>query len=258
MSYGLYLSAAGALSSMHRQDVLANNLANMNTVGFKPDQVVSRQRLPERLESPNGYVDPKWMLEQLGGGQFIDPTRVNMMQGDLVSTGNDLDVAISGDGMFVVAGATGTGPEHVRMTRDGRFTLNEAGELVMAANGRRVLDTGNQPIELTPGVPVRIDTAGGVRQNGAIVATLQLVDAPPGTLVKEGENLMRYADGETPTPRPFTGRLEQGHTEASAVDPIMTMNGMMAAAKSAQSNLKMMQYHDQLLGQVFNTFGRVA
>ena len=59
MNYGLYLSAAGTLSSMFRQDVIANNLANLNTVGFKPDMVYNRQRLPERLESaapvhPNG------------------------------------------------------------------------------------------------------------------------------------------------------------------------------------------------------------
>jgi len=258
MSYGLYLSAAGALSSMHRQDVFANNLANMNTVGFKPDQVVTRQRLPERLESPQGFVDPKWMLEQLGGGQFIDPTRVSMMQGDLVATGNDLDVAISGEGLFVVAGPDGAAPGDTRMTRDGRFTLNDAGQLVMAASGRRVLDTEGAPIELAPGVPVTIDAAGGIHQGGALVATLRLVDVSAGTLVKEGNDLLRFADGERPATRPFTGRLEQGHTEASAVDPILTLNGMMAAAKSAQANLKMMQYHDQLLGQAFNTFGRVA
>ncbi len=258
MSYGLYLSAAGALSSMHRQDVLANNLANMNTVGYKPDQVITRQRLPERLESPHGFVDPKWLLEQLGGGHFVDSTRVMVGQGDLVATGNDLDLAIKGDGLFVVEGRGGTAPEHMRMTRDGRFTLNDDSELVMAATGRRVLDIDNRPITLTTGAPVTIDAAGGVRQGGAVVAELRLVNAPAGALVKEGENLLRFADGQRPTPGPVTGRLHQGHTEASAVDPIMTLNAMMAAAKSAQSNLKMMQYHDQLLGQAFNTFGRVA
>ncbi|MCP3905586.1 MAG: flagellar basal body protein, partial [Planctomycetes bacterium] len=58
--------------------------------------------------------------------------------------------------------------------------------------------------------------------------------------------------------RPFRGSIIQGHIESSAVDPIITMNSMISAAKTAQANLKMMQYHDQILGRTFNTFARVA
>src|SRR5262245_52880288 len=61
MNYGLYLSASGALTSLHRQDVLANNLANINTVGFKPDMVTTRARLAERLESPGAPIDPQFL-----------------------------------------------------------------------------------------------------------------------------------------------------------------------------------------------------
>ena len=57
MNYGLYLSANGALTSMYRQDVVANNLANLQTVGFKPDMVATRQRLPQRLEDPSAMAD---------------------------------------------------------------------------------------------------------------------------------------------------------------------------------------------------------
>jgi len=258
MNYGLYLSAAGALSSMHRQDVLANNLANMNTVGFKPDVVFARQRLPERIESAGeigSFVDPKQMLEQLGGGQFIEPTGTSFKQGHLVQTDNDLDLAIEGDGLFVV----GDGAGNPRLTRDGRFTLNASGELVMAATGMNVLDVNNRPIRLDRSAPVRFDSDGTINQNGAAVGRLQIIATPDATqLTKLGDNLLAQADGRPLSRRPFDGRVLQRYTESSAVDPIITMTAMMAAAKAAQSNLKMMQYQDQILGQVFNTFAKVT
>ena len=73
-----------------------------------------------------------------------------------------------------------------------------------------------------------------------------------------GGNMLRLKDGAAASLPPFTGRLRQGYTEGSAVNAIMTMNNLMSAAKAAQGNLKMMQYHDQVLGRNFNTFGRVA
>ncbi|MHC4590466.1 MAG: flagellar basal body protein [Planctomycetota bacterium] len=80
MNYGLYLAASGALTNIHRQEVITNNLANATTAGFKPDMVYARQRLPERLESGAG-TDPKELLEQLGGGTALMPTRLDLSQG---------------------------------------------------------------------------------------------------------------------------------------------------------------------------------
>jgi flagellar basal body rod protein FlgG len=258
MNYGIYLSAAGALSSMHHQDVLANNLANMNTVGFKPDSVNTRQRLPERLESPGHFADPKLMLERLGGGLFVHPTHVDVSPAELTETGNDLDLALDGDGMFVVE-SRGGGADRLRLTRDGRFTLNGRGELVMSASGNRVLDTSGRPIRLDPRATADFDADGSITQNGAVVAQLRVVPTPPAAaLVKVGDNLMRMDDPAALGRRPAAGRVIQGYTETSGVDPIRTMNSMISAAKRAQANLKMMQYHDHLLGQAFNTYGRVA
>jgi len=259
MNYGLYLSAAGALSSMHRQDVLANNLANMNTVGFKPDRVDTRQRLPERLESPDTFASPQLLLERLGGGLLVQPTRIELKQGNLITTDNDLDLALEGPGLFVVGSGYGGDDRDVRFTRDGRFTLNARGELVMAANGMNVLDAGRRPIHLDPASPVRIDPAGTILQNGAAVAQLGVVDAPdPADLVKQGDNLMRLADNAATPPRTASGRVRQGYTESSAVDPVMMMNAMMTAAKAAQGNFRMIQQHDHIIGQTMNTFARVA
>lgn len=269
MNYGLYLSAAGALTNMHRQDVMANNLANVNTVGFKPDEVTFSTRLAERLD-PGALsmmggepADPQWMLERLGGGQWIAPSRVDLRQGALTRTGNDLDVAIQGDGFFVIDGSrNGTGgAENLRLSRDGRFTRNSDGELVMAANGHRVLDVDNEPIVLDDQGMITVDARGNISQNGQTVATLGFVNvANAGALKKDGDNLMRVEGrgGRQLQDAPLASAIKQRHVEDSAVDAITALNQMTNASKAVQANITMMQYHDNILGQVINTYGRVA
>ena len=259
MNYGLYLSAAGAQAGLFRQDVIANNLANLNTTGFKPDMVTARQRLPERLENPGSFADPQLLLEQLGGGKFLMPTTIQLKQGQLTTTGNDLDLAMEGEGFFVVSDGKGTGNDHVRLTRDGRFTLNRAGELVMTGTGLKVLNENDQPIRLDRHAKMAIDPDGAIRQDGTIVARIQISAQPSAAdLIKAGDNLLRLNPESSFVRSSGDARLHQGFLESSAVDPITTLTAMIAATKSVQSNVKMMQYHDQMLGQVVNTFGRVA
>ncbi len=135
MNYGLYVSAAGALSNLHRQDVITNNLVNVETIGFKPDMVVFRQRLPQRVSS-GAPIEPQLLLERLGGSPTLNPTHLDLTQGSLIDTGDDLDLAINGEGFFVVKSADG----QMRLTRDGRFTMDARGTLVTAGGGLQVLD----------------------------------------------------------------------------------------------------------------------
>jgi flagellar basal body rod protein FlgG len=260
MNYGLFLSAGGTLASLHRQDALANNLANLNTAGFKPDAVHFRARLPERLEaiSSAALADPQFLLEQLGGGTLTEPTHINFRQGELAQTGNDLDVAIQGDGFFVVSDGLNAGDGNsIRFTRDGRFSRNAGGELIMASTGYRVLDQSNQPVVLNRSGPVRIDSNGTVYQGAQSVGTLQIATvADRRAIVKEGANLLRIAGGAKP--QAAIGIVRQGHVESSGVDPILAMNQMINASKAVQANATMMQYHDHILGQAVNTLGRVA
>ncbi|MCH7848627.1 MAG: flagellar hook-basal body protein [Planctomycetes bacterium] len=256
MNYGMYLAATGVLTSMYRQDVLANNLANVNTVGFKPDVVYTRLRLPERLES--GGASPQQLLERLGGGHLLSPTRLDLTQGSLTDTGNDLDLAIEGEGFFVVR-STGPGDEQLRLTRDGRFTLNRAGELVMAGTGMSLLDTENQPIRLDRTATVHVRSNGELVQDGKVRATLRIAAATDQSqLSKLGNNLLTVNSNDPQALRPADGRLLQRHLESSAVNPVMMLNAMISASKAASANLKMMQYHDHMIGQAVNTLGRVA
>lgn len=258
MNYGLYLSAAGALTSLHRQDVIANNLANMNTVGFKPDMATTRQRLPERIEDLT-FTDPQYLLEKLGGGLFSNPTMIQLSQGSLMETGNSLDLALQGDGFFVVSDGSGTGGEHLRLTRDGRFMLNADGQLVMAGTGMKVLNENDQAITLDRKSPIMIDQDGTIRQNDQVVDRIQIAAQPePELLVKAGDSLFRIADGESYNPGLGEASVHQGFLEASSVDPISTLTAMIAATKAVQANAKMMQYHDNTLGQVMNTFSRIS
>ncbi len=260
MNYGLYLSAGGMVHNLMRQDILANNLANANTTAFKPDTIYAQQRLPERLESPTLDVPPQEMLERLGGGVTGQRALVGTMQGNLEATRQPLDVAIDGEGYFVVRGNTrgGAAATETLLTRDGRFTLNERGELTMSSGGGRVLDRSDRPIRLDSTGPVTIKGSGEVIQHDRIIGILQIA-APrdPAALTKEGEGLMRLPGGADQR-RPAKGSLVQGHIEASAVDPIITLNDLINATKAVQANARLMQYHDHIMGQAINTLGRVA
>ena len=257
MNYGLYLAAAGALDATYRQSVLTNNLVNSETTGFKPDMVFGRQRLPERLSAGSfgAGVNPQLMLEMLGGSPTLSPAHIDLTQGGLVATGNPLDVALNGEGFFVVQDADGK----LRLTRDGRFTMDANGQLVMANNGMAVLDVRNRPIRLDRNLAVEINSRGDVEQAGTVVATLRVTQpTDPTDLVKIGGNLLRSDSLPAPSTRANTGRVVQGHIENSAVDAITLLKDLVGAAKSFGANIKMMQYLDHIMGQAINTFGRVT
>ncbi|HWB19939.1 MAG TPA: flagellar hook-basal body protein [Phycisphaerales bacterium] len=257
MNYGLYLSASGVLNSMYRQDVQANNLANINTVGFKPDIPVVKERLTAREEAGGMPGDIQNILEQLGGGLFGDQTRVSTAQGSLLQTTQPFDLALNGNGFFTVSDGNGT--NEVRLTRDGRMGLNDQGELVMMATGNPVLDTGGGRIKLDPTKDLVVNSDGTIRQGGAKIAKLRIAGvSDPRMLVKRGNNLLSVNDPTALADATSTTKVQQGYTEDSATDPVMTLNEMINAARAAQANAQLMQYHDHVMGEAVNSLGRVG
>ncbi|MFK7960573.1 MAG: flagellar hook-basal body protein [Phycisphaerales bacterium] len=255
MKYGMYLAAAGALGSMYRQDVLSNNLANLNTVGFKPDSVVMQQTAPERIQS-GAMTPPKLVLEQLGGVVQSAPSRPNLTQGEVRNSANPFDMAIEGDGFFTVGG--GDDPADIRLTRDGRMTRDTTGQLVTITGGLPVLDDRGQPIMLAGQGDVTVDDQGFVSQGGQAVARIGLASPEQALdLKKVGANLFQLRDGAILSAERPAGRVRANSVEGSAVDPISTMTALMSAAKSANANIKMMQFHDYLTGQAVNVLGRI-
>lgn len=255
MNYGLWVSASGMFASMFRQDVAANNMANVNTAGFKPEMVSMRWRDPERIEDQLA-TDPKVLLEGLGGGLLVAPVHTNWdKQGNLWQTGNDLDVAIQGEGFLTFTTERGSGQERLRLGRDGRLTLNQEGYLVHAGTSMKVVGEGGETIQLGPD-PVTIHEDGSIEQNGAIVARIALVRAPAAGLRKAGSNMLCVAEGVEPTAA--TGRLRQGSVEGSAVDPIQALMEVTNATSAASSNARMVRIFDETLDAAINRFGRVA
>lgn len=260
MNYGLQISASGVLTSMYRQDVLANNLANMSTVGFKPDVPATMLRDPARLEDELGFLPSNELIERLGAGVLAAPNRVAFAQGALETTNRDLDLALEGDGFFVVrsSGPGGSG-EQIRLTRDGRFSLDASGRVVMATTGLPVLDTRNQPIVPPGDGPIGVAVDGTMTQNGEVFARLQIADVPDrSTLKKEGAGLFALSASGASSVTRIEGRVRQGALEGAAVNEIKAMMDVTSASRAAQTNIGMITYHDRLMERAINTFGRTA
>lgn len=259
MNYGLYLSGSGVTTNMYRQDVFSNNLANVHTVAFKPDLPDLRQRSPQAIESELGFEVSHRLLDRLGGGVLAGPQRFDMSTAPLTETGNPLDVALEQEGTFFAVRTedSQTGQQRIHLTRDGRFTRNDAGELVTGA-GAQVLDADDSPIVLARDATARIDPAGRVLQDGQPVARLQVARvAAPQQLEKRGANLFAFGAAD---PREIVSNpnVRAGFVEASGVDPITTLMRLIAATKSVASNAQMIRHHDNLMDHAVNRLGRVA
>lgn len=145
MIYGLYLSATGVMTSSHRIDVISNNLANSETSGFKRSLAHFRERPSEAVE--DGEIgSTNSLLDQVGGGIWASPTRMDMSQGALERSDSPLHLALAGSGFFGIGG-----DEQTRLTRNGNFMLDRSGRLVLSdGSGSPVLDAKQQPIRLDP------------------------------------------------------------------------------------------------------------
>jgi flagellar basal body rod protein FlgG len=245
------------LASMARQDVAANNLANVSTVAFKPDELMLRRRDAARIEDQLTSVPPKKLLERLGAGVMPLPTTTSFGQGALRITDSAHDLAIEGDGFFLVDSTRGG--QSPRLTRDGRLALGENGRLEQADDGSPVLSEQRRPIMLDPAAPFTVTRDGCVCQHGAEVARLALVQvSDTGMLRKETGGRFAWRDGDLPELDSADGRVVQGALEESAMNPIEAMLAVTAASSAAQSNARMLQIFDELMGKAITGLGRVA
>ena len=253
-TYGLWLSTAGLRVNEHRQALQANNMANVNTTGFKHDLAVVTQRPVESRESPegSGYAHP--VLDGLSGGLNVRPTYHNFRQGPIEWTGRPLDVAIEGDGFFAVREGNAT-----RYTRDGEFTLNATGELVLAAgDGRvKVLAADGSPIRVdSEGGRVDVSTDGTIRQGENVVAQLALVTAEDKAVFqKVGRNLF---DADANRVQPSEAMLRPESRERSNLDIVQGLASMIETSRAYEFNARMIQLQDQMTDRTVNTVGRMA
>jgi len=254
MIYGLYLSATGVLANSHRQDVIANNLANSDTVGFKRSLAIFRERRTE--SSQLGKLDASNpTLETIGGGLLLSPTFVDRSEGQLERTTNNLDVAVHGRGFFAVQAGNET-----RLTRNGKFMIDRAGYLSLAdGSGHHVLDANNKPIVLkdVPQSKINIGPDGSISTDGAPLARVGLFNVPDESLLtQQGGTLMNYPDMKKLTAG--SGSIQSGYVENSNADPMTELTQLMNAQRQLEANANMIRSQDQTLDKLVNVVGKIG
>jgi flagellar basal body rod protein FlgG len=259
MDYGLYISASGALNAAYRQDLLTGNLANASTIGFKPDFAAVRQREPVRVEDTLPAMPSNDLLEQLSAGVLSDQTRINLQQGTIKTTGNDLDLAIQGTGFFVLLDEQDKSQNRLRLSRDGRFTIGPDRTLISVSSGMPVMGTNGRPVKITGDGPLTIQGDGTIIQNNEPIATLDVTQVGNlRDLKKAGKGLFIANQVQMSGRKPASGIVVQHALEESAVNEIAVLMDMQSAARAAQTNLGMIRYHDRVMEMAINRLSRVV
>ncbi|WP_027087173.1 flagellar hook-basal body protein [Cohnella panacarvi] len=288
MLRGLYTAASGMTTQQRRHDAITNNIANINTPGFKGSNTVSRT-FPDMLLSamggPEGTVNP---IGKLSTGVFAEENLLSMIQGDLQETYRNQDIALVSDILVPGAVFDGSGkfvdengaityqpqayfsiltPEgEERYTRNGSFKTAADGTL-LTSDGMRVLGANGQPIQVNVSWDAVKVTAGGALVDG--VTGLPLDGEPqlrimrvenPNLLVREGDGRFRY-EGDAAGIRQIAAndRVEarQGYLERSNVDTAQAAVDLMSALRAYEANQKVIQFYDRSLDKAANDIGRV-
>ncbi len=255
MEQAIFDAAYGALNYQKRLEALSNNLANVNTAGFKQERPFFRVPKPDEAKAggamgtPPGRSEPEAALIRRRA-MIAFETRSDFSQGQLRRTGNPFDLGIEGRGFFAVQ--TGQG---VAYTRKGSFTLDANGTLV-TGEGRPVLGQGGE-IQITGG-KMAVDTEGNVYDDGNLVDRIRIVDfADPQGLVRSGDTLFAARGAGTVAEPVEEARISQGYLELSNVDPMRTMTEIIEVVRGFESYQKVIQAVDQATGKTINEVGRL-
>lgn len=258
MIRGLYTVASGMLMEQQKLDSISNNLANVNTTGFKKDiftVVPFKEMLIKRLNDPsiNSMSNPVQSIGTLTNGVCVSQIYTDYTQGSLEKTDNELDFGLNGAGFFAVK-ANSKNTQGNFYTRDGNFSLNNQGMLV-TKDGYYVLGQ-NGPIKLNPNVSVKVSSNGNIYQNDKLVDKLQLTNFKDTTqLRKMGDNLVSATAQATKTP--FTGEVEQGMLESSNVNTIKEMVNMINTMRTFEADQRVITTEDGTLDKAVNDVGTV-
>lgn len=252
MIKGLYSAVSAMVMNAARQQVLSHNIANLQTPGFK--QILTS--VGDFMQNQAVYVRSKTLTKSvdyigtLGLGSQIGPEYIDFTEGALQDTGNPLDLAIQGNGLFRV-----NTPDGDRYTRDGRF-LRDAENNLVTVEGFKVLDSTGQPIQLPDG-EVSVASDGTISVNGENVAQIGIgVFENPETELQHTEgNLFTGPAASTSTDVP---RVVQGYLETSNANPSQLMTQLVEVARSYEAAQKLVQNQDELLGKTIASLGRIG
>ncbi|MHB1530756.1 flagellar basal-body rod protein FlgG [Acidithiobacillus sp.] len=257
MMRSLFVAATGLEAEQTKMDVIANNLANVNTTGFKQSRAVFQDLLYQNLRQPGAQSSQTTQYPsglQLGTGVRPVATERLMTQGNLTQTGNSLDVAVNGQGFFQIMQPNGT----IAYSRDGTFQLNNQGQVV-TSNGYLL----QPPITVPPNAQtITIGSDGTVsvvlpnQAQPQQVGTIQLANfINPTGLQSIGDNLYLQtgSSGAPQTGQPTLnglGAVQQGYLESSNVNVVSELVDMISTQRAYEINSKAVSASDSMLQYV--------
>jgi flagellar basal-body rod protein FlgG len=257
MSGEIYMAAAAALAYEKRLEVIANNLANVNTAGFKRDDVAFQAYLSS-AENTAAAVHPPFPAAQAGASFWVTyESRTDFSPGPLQQTGNRLDLALNGNGLFSVES-----PEGPVYTRRGNFALSPEGVLV-TQEGWPVQGTGGEiRLDANNGGPGGLDVSvgedGTVRVNGREVDRLRIEGfTDTGSLIKIGHGYFTPAEGAEAS-APDDVRVAQGFLEMSNVEAVRAMTEMIEILRGYESYQRVIRSIDEANAKSINEVGRTS
>lgn len=243
MDNALYVGLSRQMTLRRELDIVANNIANMNTTGFKVEKLMVRTEPAKPARTNGGSYPVKFVLD--------DHVARDFGQGALTKTGGDFDLALEGQGFFKVS--TGDGE---RYTRDGSFTMTPDGKLV-TQNGNSVLDEGGGEIVMDPlKGPVTIARDGTVSQGAELLGKIAVVRPTDlAAFRKDGDNLYRNTTNDTPQAAP-NAAIHQGMLEASNVQSITQITKLIEVSRAYESVSKMMDQTSELSRSAVERLGK--
>ena len=259
MLRGLYTAYTGMLNEQYRMDIMSNNLANADTVGFKKEGSTSQAysevmavKIKDTTENPN---TPK-RLGNMSLGVKIGETYTDFSQGSLRDTGNTYDLALSGDGFFNIEFTNKAGETSTKYTRAGSFVLTtdgylttKDGDYVLGQNGRIQLST-------TAGNTV-IDENGNIYQDNQLVAKIKITEfEDTNYLTHYGESMWDEKEGAVANDA-TDFKVHQGYLEMSNISVVTEMVNMISIQRQYEANQKLITTYDESLDKSVNQVGRI-
>jgi flagellar basal-body rod protein FlgG len=258
----LYTSATGMSALETKLDVIANNLANINTTAYKKDRCNFEDLFYKNYKLPgsqDALGNPTAVGTHVGLGTRVQSTQIDFSQGSFTNTNKQLDVAIEGKGMFQVTDPSG----QILFTRAGNFNVNANGQIVLgsASDGRLLEPQINLPQDTT-GIVISPEGLVQVKQFGTPnltqvgqIQTAQFINYEG--LLKLGENLYQQTDASGPPilgnpGQNGLGQLQQNFLEASNVEPVTELIDLITTQRAFELNSQAIQAADQVLQLVAN------
>jgi flagellar basal-body rod protein FlgF len=242
---GLYIAATGMLAESARQDVIANNLANVTTTGFKRDEATNTT-FGNMLVSSMGLpgtpaVGPLNLGTQVGSVVTID------RQGALKATQNSLDIGLEGDGWMTVDATGGR-----RYTRDGQLQVSANGQL-QSGDGSTLVGTNGRPITVDKNGSIAIAKDGTVTQDGTEKGQIRIVALDPASLQKEGSNLANGTESGA-----GKATVRQGYLESSNVNTVSEMVELIEVMRAFEANQKAALAQGDMLQEAVTKVGSLG